>query len=123
MNQNGGIVGMMVAATIEPRSFGDTQFLDFTKPAVLKQLQRLIAQVPNAAVTITSITRLSNGHILLKGSSIPGFVIVIQTSTSLSPETYANLTPSITADAAGLWQYDDADAVGAVNRFYRATLP
>jgi hypothetical protein len=74
-------------------------------------------------LTITSITRMPNGHILLQGTSLPDAVITVQAAPDLNEASYGNLKPPVAADAAGLWQYDDGTAVGQPARFYRATLP
>ena len=74
-------------------------------------------------LTITSIVRLPNGHILLQGSSEAGNAVTLQAAPDPNPASFSNLMPPATADASGLWQYDDAGAIGQTKRFYRATLP
>ena len=70
---------------------------------------------------ITSITRLSNGHIVLQGFGVPGLAHTLYFSPDLS-SGFTAPTP-LTADAAGALTYDDAGAVGLTKRFYRLTFP
>jgi len=72
-------------------------------------------------VQITSITRLANGHALIVGKTAPNLTITMQFAPDLLT-SFANLG-SATADSTGVFQYDDGNAVGLTQRFYRATYP
>ena len=71
---------------------------------------------------ITSIIRLTNGHISLQGIGVPNDLHTIQSSMTPGGASFGFLGPA-TANAAGILQYDDAGAVGLTTRFYRATYP
>ena len=71
---------------------------------------------------ILSISRLPNGHVALRGIGVPNQVHAIRGATNLIPPNFNTLGhPS--ADAAGVWQYDDAGAVNSPRRFYQLTFP
>jgi hypothetical protein len=71
---------------------------------------------------ITSITRLTNGHSVLTGVGVPNATHTIAASPDLSPANFI-AAGSTTANASGLWQFDDAGATGVAMRFYRASFP
>jgi uncharacterized delta-60 repeat protein len=71
---------------------------------------------------ILSITRLPNGHTLLTGVGVPNQSHTMQGATHLISGGFGALGP-VTADGAGLWQYDDAGAVNLPSRFYRLVFP
>lgn len=71
---------------------------------------------------IVSINRLGDGHVILSGLGIPNLSHTLLSSPSLLPGSFGSLG-SLTPDATGLWQYDDAGAVGVPRRFYRLSLP
>jgi uncharacterized delta-60 repeat protein len=71
---------------------------------------------------ITSITKLPNGHMLLKGLGVPGGNHTMQSSPRFSPAAFTPLGP-VTADATGAWMYEDATASTSSNRCYRLSYP
>jgi hypothetical protein len=71
---------------------------------------------------ILSITRLPNGHALLTGVGVPNGGHTIQGSANLLSPSFGALGQA-TANATGLWQYDDAGAVNFPRRFYRLAFP
>jgi hypothetical protein len=72
---------------------------------------------------ITSITRLANGHVALQGIGVPNGTHTIHASPDLSPNSFAPLPGTATANGTGVLQYDDAGAVGLTKRFYRVSFP
>lgn len=75
---------------------------------------------------ITSITRLTNGHIVLHGVGVPNGTHTVQASPDLSPNSFTPIATGpmgVTADATGALQYNDAGAVGLTKRFYRLAFP
>ena len=71
---------------------------------------------------ILSITRTANGTNVLTGIGVSNGVHRIQASLDLSPGSFFDLPPTVTADGAGLWQYQDGPA-GLTKRFYRLAFP
>lgn len=78
--------------------------------------------IPGSILKITSVIRLTNGHITLDGLGLPAAIYTVQASPDLSPGSFAKIGTT-TADATALWHYDDAGAVGLTKRFYRLTFP
>jgi hypothetical protein len=74
------------------------------------------------AIRITSISRLTNRHIMLQALGIPNGVHHVQASPDLNPSNFANIGTA-TADSTGALQFDDAGAVSLTKRFYRVTFP
>jgi hypothetical protein len=73
---------------------------------------------------ITSIARLTNGHIVLQCFGVPNQVNNLQVSPDLSPGSFGAISPPpVAADNTGAFQYDDAGAVGLTKRFYRLSFP
>jgi CSLREA domain-containing protein len=75
---------------------------------------------------ITSITRLTNGHIVLHGVGVPNGTHTVQASPDLSPNSFSPIATGptgVTADATGALQYNDAGAVGLTKGFYRLSFP
>ena len=71
---------------------------------------------------ISSITRGANGHVVLNGISYPNDQVTIFASPDLSPNSFVVIGSAAT-NPSGVFQYDDAGAVGLTKRFYRATYP
>jgi hypothetical protein len=71
---------------------------------------------------ILSIKRLANGTNLLTGLGVPNGVHRVRASADLSPGSFFDLPPTVAADGAGLWQYQDA-ATNLAKRFYRLAFP
>jgi hypothetical protein len=83
-------------------------------------LMEILGQCSPTLVKITSINRLANGHIVLHGVGRANATYSVQASPDLSPLSFTTLAPaSDAADGFGLFQYDDAGAVGLTKRFYR----
>jgi hypothetical protein len=70
--------------------------------------------------TVTPITPLANGHVLVRFPGIPGRIYHVQTSSNLS--TWLDVG-TLTEDNSGILQFDDADAPGFALRFYRTVTP
>jgi hypothetical protein len=68
---------------------------------------------------ITSITRLANGHILLKCQGLPNQLNIIQASPDLV--TPFDFLASVMADGNGSFQYEDATNLD--KRFYTLAYP
>ena len=70
---------------------------------------------------ITSITRLSNGHIVLQGQTDPNLTVHIEAS----PDLIVPFAPigTATGDALGALQFEDVDAATFTKRFYRLAYP
>ena len=75
----------------------------------------------NPVMQITSINRLPNGHAIVTGRGGALSSITIEAA----PDLLSSFAPvkSITTDFSGTFQYDDVDAVGLSQKFYRASLP
>jgi hypothetical protein len=72
-------------------------------------------------LTITSITHLANGHILIQGLTDPNLTVSIQASPDLvMPFTTIG---TATANALGVFQFEDVNAGSFTARFYRAAYP
>ena len=71
---------------------------------------------------ITSIQRMPNGHVMLQGKvESPNWTFSLQLAPNMSNAFGSPV--SITSDANGMFQHDDAGAVGLDKRFYRLTYP
>lgn len=71
---------------------------------------------------ILSINRSGNGSRKLVGMGVPGKSHTLKASASLNFSSPSALGP-VTADASGLWEFEDATVLGATNRFYWLSLP
>jgi uncharacterized delta-60 repeat protein len=76
----------------------------------------------NPAIQFTSIQRLPNGHVLLKGIGVPSSAHSLQQASVLSGAAFAPLD-TVNADGAGNWQYEDTTSGPGPNRFYRISYP
>lgn len=80
---------------------------------------------PAPLLKITAVSRPRTGpqadHFLIDGLAAPNLTITIQVRTDFVTN-FSNLG-SATADASGVFHYDDATAIGQAKRFYRATYP
>lgn len=70
------------------------------------------------SLRITSITRVGEGPVMLEALGIPNADHTLEFAPDLSTGTFAFLK-TVTADATGLLEDEDADAVGKAKRFYR----
>lgn len=71
---------------------------------------------------VTSITHLTNGHILLQCLGVPSHVNYIEASPNLNPGSFSTLG-SATANASGVFQFEDVNAGSFTRRFYRVAVP
>lgn len=71
---------------------------------------------------VTSITRLANRHILLQCLGAPSLVNYIEASPNLNPGSFSTLG-SATANASGVFQFEDVNAGSFTRRFYRVAVP
>jgi hypothetical protein len=72
-------------------------------------------------LTITSITHLANGHILIQGLTDPNLTVSVQASPDLV--TQFSTIGTTTASALGVFQFEDVNAGSFTARFYRAAYP
>jgi hypothetical protein len=79
--------------------------------------EHYIAPVP--VLQIVSVIRLTNGHVMLSGTTDAFLSIQIQASPELS--SAFSTVGSTTTDATGAFQFEDTDATTYSQRFYRAT--
>jgi hypothetical protein len=70
---------------------------------------------------ITSIVRLTNGHIVLQGIGVPNGAHTLQILPDLGSGTPTSVP--LSANGTGSIQYDDTNAVGLTKRFYRLAYP
>ena len=70
---------------------------------------------------ITSLSRLTNGHVLLGGVGTPGASYAIEGSADMSASFLS--VGSVATDSAGGWQFEDANAASLGRRFYRLAVP
>jgi hypothetical protein len=84
---------------------------------------RIYAIPPSSgpALQITNTARLSNGHFIIQGFAAPNSTNSIQATTNL--QTMFMTIGSVTADANGFVQFEDANAGNFTSRFYRITSP
>ncbi len=74
------------------------------------------------SLQILSITKAVNGTTVLQGFGVPNGVHRVQASSDLSSGSFFDLSPTTTADGAGLLQHQDA-ATNLIQRFYRLAFP
>ena len=73
-------------------------------------------------LNLQSIERLGNGPAVLQGVGIPNQTYMIQASSNLLPGSFSTLGQA-SANATGLWQFEDASATNLLRRFYRLAIP
>jgi hypothetical protein len=104
-------VGNNTITTVVTSAVGSTQTYTVT-------VTRIFAE-------ITSVSRpdsgASAGHFILTGLTLPNLTLSIQASPDLT--TAFSNPKTVTADASGVFTYDDASSIGLTTRFYRATYP
>ena len=69
---------------------------------------------------ITSVSRTAAGVFVIDGLTSPSLTIRLQSADA--PAGFSGGVP-VTANAAGLFHYEDSLAIGLTRRFYRATFP
>ena len=72
-----------------------------------------------APPTITGVSQTANGHIIIAGQADPLSLISIKAAPDLM-STFMTID-SVTADANGAFQYEDANAANDTEQFYRAS--
>ena len=75
-----------------------------------------------ASLKILSITGVGNGSVVLRGRGVPKGVHRIQASLDLSVGSFIDIA-TVTADAAGLFQFQDTRAGLLTKSFYRVAFP
>lgn len=79
---------------------------------------------PPAPLMIVSLTRLTNGQVVLNCLGVPNQVNNLQVSPNLSAGSFATMSPPpAAANAAGAFSYQDVAAAGSAKRFYRLAYP
>lgn len=73
--------------------------------------------------TMTSITRLSNGQVVLLGRGVPNQSFDVQASTALGAQAQPTTIGTATSAANGVIQYQDMNASSFTRRFYEFSLP
>jgi autotransporter-associated beta strand protein len=68
---------------------------------------------------VTSVAHTANGHFLIAGLTNPLLTVTVHTSNNLLAGFDSGVP--VTADASGVFQYDDA--TGLTPRFFKATYP
>lgn len=76
----------------------------------------------DSTLRITSITRPSNGHIILRGIGLPNASHSVQAAPTPNGPSFVTIDP-VLSDPSGNLQYDDATAFNLTDRFYRFTFP
>jgi uncharacterized delta-60 repeat protein len=82
----------------------------------------IIRVIGNNPIQFTSIQRMPNGHVLLKGVGVPSSAHSLQQTPALSGTAFGPLD-TVKTDGAGNWQYEDTTSGSATNRFYRISYP
>lgn len=77
---------------------------------------------PPAQLRISAVTRSTSRHLILQGTGVPNALHEILASPDLTTGEFIKVD-SVTANATGMWQYDDAGAVGLARRFYLVATP
>ena len=80
----------------------------------------LLTPVPNA-LRITSIRRLENGHVLIRGEGTPAQQYAVQAANDLK-SPFVQLATMVAAND-GTLQFEDSDASNFPRRFYRFVAP
>jgi hypothetical protein len=80
-----------------------------------------IPPMSGPALQITSITRLSNGHVILHGFASASSTNTVQATSDLHT-AFASIG-SVSADPNGAFQFEDVNAGSFAKRFYRITSP
>ena len=85
------------------------------------QVRNRVARVAPPQVQITSVTPLTNGHVVLQCLGAPNQVNNLQASPDLRAGSFTPVSPAPpVADATGAFEYDDdVNALGLTKRFYR----
>jgi len=87
------------------------------------RVDALAALFAGSPIRLTSLARLTNGHIMLQAVGFAGAVHTVKASPDLSPNSFQPLPNSPTADGTGALHYDDGTAAGLTKRFYRLSFP
>jgi hypothetical protein len=74
------------------------------------------------SLKITSITRLTNGHIMLQGIGVPNAAHTIERSLVPDATGFGSLAPT-TASGTGLVQFEDTTSTGLSMAFYSLAYP
>lgn len=75
-----------------------------------------------APVQITAISRLTNGAVRVQGIGAQNTNYTLEASPDLSPGSFTALT-TVTSNASGVVQYEDAGSAGRSQRLYRFIFP
>ena len=70
---------------------------------------------------IDSVAKMNNGHILLRGASVPFATITVEATANLA-QSFTFLA-SVTVASDGTFQFEDANAASFQARFYRVVYP
>ncbi len=70
---------------------------------------------------VRSVAQMGNGVVRLQGVGVPNAVHTVRLSPTLT--SGFSVLGTTTADVAGLWQFDDANAPGQLSRFYEVSFP
>jgi uncharacterized delta-60 repeat protein len=81
---------------------------------------RLQGDTP-AFLNFTSITRLDNGRMLMRGTGVPSGAHTLWRSATLA-NGYSETAP-VLADADGNWEHEDIPVAGMDHGFYRLSFP
>ena len=81
-----------------------------------------IVNVVATSLKILSITRLTNGHVVLQCLGVPNVVNTVEATRNLAT-AFVSLNNSVVADAIGAFEFEDNDAGNYTERFYRLAPP
>ena len=116
-----GLTGML---TTDQRGTGFPRAADYSNIANAPTGDGTdVGAVEGIAPKITSISRLTNGHILIQGLGTPSRAHTIEFSPDPNPNNFTPFPTMPIADGTGALQYDDATAVGLSKQFYRLRFP
>ena len=84
-----------------------------------------IGAIEGTALTITSITRLTDGHIFLQGFGAPGLIYTIEANGNPAAPNGLGGSGGIVPDGTGAFSFNDASpmTLGLTKRFYRVHYP
>jgi hypothetical protein len=88
----------------------------------LSGVQSLYGARAPAVLSVASTSRLPNGHMLLQCAGAPSATNRIEVSTTLGAGSFATLA-SVNVDGTGAFQFEDVNASGFPQRFYRVAFP
>ena len=90
--------------------------------AIARYLGDPVTDAAAAGLTITSTGMRAGGAVILEGRATLDSPVAIEVSSDLSPGSFVPHA-QVSADASGVWRFQENAAASSTRRFYRAALP